>query len=69
MSALVGRWHDLARLLEHEAGLARDNAIAGDEDAEVLGKAAAILRRRGDSETEAAERERARRIRDWDKRR
>ncbi len=69
MSALVGRWHDLARLLEHEAALSRDNAIAGDEDAEVLGKAAAIMRRRGDAETEAHEVERRRRARDWDKRR
>lgn len=69
MTALVGRWHDLARLLEHEAGLAKDNAIAGDEDAEVLSKAAAILRRRGDTASDAREKERIERIRDWDKRR
>jgi hypothetical protein len=60
--ALFGRWHDLARFLEHEAALARDNAIAGEEDAEVLGKAAAILRKRGDVESALQEAERKRRM-------
>lgn len=69
MSALVGRWHDLARLLEHEAALARDNAIDSGDDAEVLAKAALILRKRGDAETEASEAERRKRVKDWDRRR
>jgi hypothetical protein len=68
MTALVGRWHELARLLEHEAALSRDNAIAGEEDAEVLSKAAAIMRRRGDNATEAHEAERHKRFKDWDRR-
>lgn len=68
-TALAGHWHDLARLLEHEAALSRDNAIEGAEDAEVLTKAAAIMRRRGDVATEAHEAERRQRFRDWDRRR
>jgi len=59
---LFGRWHDVARLLEHEAALAKDNAIVGEEDAEVLGKAAAILRKRGDAENELQEAERRQRM-------
>ena len=62
MIALFGRWHDLARFLEHEAALARDNAIADEEDAEVLGKAAAILRKRGDKEHDLQEAERKQRM-------
>jgi hypothetical protein len=54
--ALFGRWHDVARLLEHEAG------IATGHEAEVLSEVAAILRRRGDHETQLEQAERNRRI-------
>lgn len=68
MTALTGRWHDMARLLEHEAARAKSNEIESGEDAEILAKAAAILRRRGDAEAEAEEKERRQRVRDWDRR-
>jgi hypothetical protein len=56
VTALFGRWHDVARLLEHEAG------IAASPDAAVLSEAAAILRRRGDHETQLEQAERNRRM-------
>jgi hypothetical protein len=57
--ALFGRWHDVARLLEHEAAAAKVHEAA---DAEVLAAAAAILRRRGDHEDELEAAERNRRM-------
>jgi hypothetical protein len=62
VTALFGRWHDVARLLEHEAAVARDHEVEHGEDAEVLAKAALILRRRGDKEVELQEAERRQRM-------
>jgi hypothetical protein len=63
VSGLAGRWHDVARWLEHEAGRTSDG-----EEAETLRRAAWLLRKRGDAEAEANEAERRKRVKDWDRR-